>query len=79
MLNSLRNTKRRTMKRIRTIEAAYNEIKAADPGTSLTKCALRRAVSSGEIPSRRVGSRGGYKYMVDLDKVIEYFAGEGGM
>ena len=63
------------MKRIRTIQAAYEEIKRADPGTSLSPSAVRRAVTSGEIPSRRVGSNGGYKYMVDLDKVIEYFCG----
>ena len=63
------------MKRIRTIQAAYDEIKAADPGTSITPSAIRRAVSSGDIPSRRIGSRGGYKYMVDLDKVVEYFCG----
>lgn len=63
------------MKRIRTIQAAYNEIKEADPNTSITPSAIRRAVSSGEIPSRRIGSRGGYKYMVDLDNVIVYFSG----
>lgn len=67
------------MKRVRTIQGAYNEIKAADPGTDITLTAIRRAVSSGEIPSRRVGARGGWKYYVDLDKVIEYFTGEGGM
>ena len=63
------------MKRIRTIQGAYEEIKAADPNTGITLSAIRRAVSTGEIPSRRIGSRGGYKYMVDLDNVIVYFTG----
>ena len=64
------------MKRIRTIQAAYNEIKAADPNTSITPSAIRRAVSAGEIPSRSIGARGGYKYMVDMDLVEAYFSGE---
>lgn len=64
------------MKRIRTIQSAYEEIKAADPNTGITLSAIRRAVSAGEIPSRRIGSRGGYKYMVDLALVEAYFSGE---
>ena len=63
------------MKRIRSIQSAYDEIKAADPNTGITLSAIRRAVSTGEIPSRRIGARGGYKYMVDLDNVIVYFTG----
>lgn len=64
------------MKRIRTIQAAYEEIKHDDPGTSLTPSAVRRAVTSGKIPSRRVGNKGGWKYFVDVDQVIAYFTGE---
>lgn len=64
------------MKRIRTIQAAYEEIKRVDPGTSLAPSAVRRAVTSGEIPSRRVGNKGGWKYYVDVDQVIAYFSGE---
>lgn len=64
------------MKRIRTIQGAYEEIKVADPNTGITLSAIRRAVTTGEIPSRRIGSRGGYKFMVDVDKVITYFSGE---
>ena len=63
------------MKKIRTIQDAYNEIKTEDPGSSITLSAIRRAVTAGEIPSRRVGSRGGWKYYVDLEKVMEYFCG----
>lgn len=65
------------MKKIRTIQAAFEYIKAADPDTCITPTAIRRAVTTGEIPSRRIGSRGGYKYMVDADLVVAYFCGEG--
>ena len=64
------------MKRFRTIEGCYQEIKAADPNTAITLRAIRRAVSEGDIPSRRVGSGKGWKYLVDLDRVIDYFSGE---
>lgn len=63
------------MKRIRTISGAYDEIRAADPGTAITLTAIRRAVREGDIPSRRVGSRGGWKYFVDIDTVVQYFGG----
>ena len=65
------------MKKVRTIQGCYEEIKAADPNTGITLSAVRRAVTAGEIPSRRIGSRGGYKYMVDLDLVVAYCSGEG--
>lgn len=65
--------------KIRTIQGAFDEIRASDPGTAITLTAIRRAVSEGDIPSRRVGSRGGWKYFVDLDKVIQYFGGAGGV
>ena len=63
------------MKRIRTITSAYNEIKADDPGTGITLRAIRRAVSDGDIPSRRIGAGKGWKYLVDLDEVVTYFCG----
>lgn len=63
------------MKKIRTIQSAYEEIVKADPGTCITLSAIRRAVSTGEIPSRRIGAKGGYKYMVDLDLIEAYFTG----
>lgn len=55
----------------RTIEGCYQDIKKNDPDTGITKSAIRRAVTAGEIPSRRVG----VKYMVDEDVVIAYFCG----
>lgn len=64
------------MKKIRTIQSAYEYIKSADPDTSVTPSAIRRAVTSGEIPSRRIGAKGGWKYMVDVDLIEAYFCGE---
>lgn len=55
----------------RTIEGCYQEIRADDPGTGISKSAIRRAVTAGEIPSRRVG----VKYMIDKDLVVAYFCG----
>lgn len=60
------------MRTMRTIEAAAAEIKAADPGTALTKTALRRLVVSGVVPSVRVGS----KYLLDMGGLDSYLAGE---
>ena len=60
---------------IRTIDNAYKEIKASDPGSDITARAIRRAVTEGDIPSRRIGSGKGWKYLVDLNSVIEYFSG----
>ena len=60
------------MSRMRSIEEGFNEIKANDPGTALTKTALRRLVTTGEIPSVRIGT----KYLFDLDMVEQYLRGE---
>lgn len=63
------------MKRIRTIDGCYREIKEEDPNSAITLRAIRRAVSEGDIPSRRIGSGKGWKYLVNLDDVVFYFAG----
>ena len=60
------------MSRMRSIEEGFKEIKEADPGTALTKTALRRLVTTGEIPSVRIGT----KYLFDLDAVERYLRGE---
>lgn len=60
------------MSRMRGFDDGYKEIKAADPGTSLTKTALRRLVTTGEIPSVRIGA----KYLFDLDVLERYLRGE---
>ena len=58
--------------RLRTMKTAYEEIKKMDPGTAITEWAIRRAVTEGYIPSRRVGN----KYVFDLDSLIDYFEGK---
>lgn len=55
--------------RMRTMETAYEEIKRIDPGTAITKWAIRQVVSGGYIPSRRVGN----KYLFNLDTLLDYF------
>lgn len=59
--------------RIRTITKAYQEIKAADPDTAVTEYAIRQAVISGQVPSKKAGT----KYLVDLEKLQEYFTAGG--
>lgn len=54
--------------RLRTIEEAARAIREIDPGTALTRTALRRWVISGELPSTRAGR----KYLVDLDRLEQY-------
>lgn len=61
------------MMRIRTIQKAYEEIKAADPQTAVTLYSIRQLVINGEVPSRKRGS----KYLVDLDKLQAYFTAGG--
>lgn len=56
----------------RTLDSCFEEIKRQDPGTALTRTALRRLVTSGEIPSVRIGR----KYLVDLDTVWGFLRGE---
>ena len=58
------------MAHMRTITAAYAEIKAADPNTTLTSNGLRTLVLTGAIPSIRLG----VKYVVNMD-VLEAFLG----
>lgn len=54
--------------RMRTIEQAADYVREHDPGTALTKTAIRRKVLSGEIPSTRAGK----KYLLDLDRLEEF-------
>ena len=56
----------------RTLESCFDEIKRQDPGTALTRTALRRLVTSGTIPSVRIGR----KYLVNVDAVWGFLRGE---
>lgn len=59
------------MRRMRTIDEAAVFLRQADPNTAITKTGLRRLVTSGQIPSVRVGA----KYLVDLGALDDFFAG----
>ena len=58
------------MAKYRTIQQAFECIKALDAGTAITYHALRQLVVSGRIPSMRIGK----KYVIDLD-VLSAFMG----
>lgn len=61
------------MTRMRTIEQAVSWLQEADPGTALTKTALRRLVTTGQIPSVRVGQ----KYLISLEVLESFLQGDG--
>lgn len=58
------------MNRMRTINKAYEEIKAQDPDTCITRWFLQQLITGGAIPSKRAGK----KWLVDMDDVEEYFS-----
>lgn len=51
------------MKRIRTIDQAYDEIKAKDPETAISRYLVRQMVKQGTVPSLPSGK----KRLVDVD------------
>ncbi len=55
------------MAKYRTIQQAFESIKAFDVDTAITYHALRQLVVSGRIPSMRVGK----KYLIDLDVLAD--------
>ena len=59
------------MARMRTIEQAFAWLREQDPETALTKTALRRMVTTGELPSVRVGQ----KYLLCLDTLEAHLSG----
>ena len=63
---------RNTISKLRTMKTAYEEIIKMDPGTAITEWAIRKAVTEGYIPSRRVGN----KYVFNLDTLLDYFEGK---
>jgi excisionase family DNA binding protein len=56
------------MPKMRTIDQAAAFVQEQDVNTSLTKTAIRRLVTTGKIPSVRIGT----KYLVDLDVLTNY-------
>ena len=57
---------------MRTICEAADFLREVDPQTAVTRTGLRRLVTSGQIPSVRVGA----KYLIDLGVLDEFFGGE---
>ena len=57
------------MRRMRLISEAYEELKAADPNTAVTKTAFRGLVLDGRIPSIPIGN----KYLVSMEDVENFF------
>lgn len=60
------------MPKMRTIEQAAAELKAADPGTALTKNAIRQLLLSGTVPCVTVGN----KRLVCMEQLEKYLYGE---
>ena len=56
------------MAKYRTIQQAFECIKALDADTAITYHALRQLVISGQIPSMRIGK----KYVIDLDTLSAF-------
>ena len=59
--------------KMRTLDMAWEEIKTADPNTSLSKYSLRRILMSGQVPTVRVGRL----RLVNMDVLAAYLSGEG--
>ena len=58
--------------RMRTLDKTIEYLHQADEGCELTKCALRRLVITGRVPSVKIGA----KYLLNLDMVERYLRGE---
>lgn len=54
--------------KFRTADQAYELIKKMDPGTALTKHAVRTIVTSGNIPVLKIGR----KTLIDMDDLYKY-------
>lgn len=59
------------MSRMRTLTEGFAEYKRNDPNSALTLTALRRLVTTGTIPSVRIGT----KYLFNLDSLEEFLSG----
>jgi len=57
--------------RMRTLDAAIAQLKEDDPGSCLTRNALRNMVLTGEVPHIRAGA----KYLVNYDSLLSVLNG----
>lgn len=60
------------MRQMRTIDQVAEYVQRVDPETALTKTAIRRLITTGQLPSVRVGT----KYLVCLEEFNAYLAGK---
>lgn len=58
-------------KQARTINSAYDEIRAEDSNTAISRNAIRQAVIRGDIPSVKVGRT----FLITKEDVLDYFTG----
>ncbi len=54
--------------KLRTSDQAYELIKKMDPDTALTRHAVRTIITSGDIPTLKIGR----KTLVDIDDLYEH-------
>lgn len=57
---------------VRTIKGAIEELRREDPDSSVTEYAIRSWIKTGVLPSVKSGN----KYLVDLDVLRKYLAGD---
>lgn len=57
---------------IRTIKGVIDELRKDDPESCVTEYALRNWILSGVLPSVKSGN----KYLLDMDVVRKFLAGE---
>ena len=57
---------------IRTIKGVIEELRREDPESSVTEYAIRSWIKTGVLPSVKSGN----KYLVDMDVLRKYLAGE---
>lgn len=67
-METIRNE--RTVPRMRYTESALAQLRAEDPGTPVTAYMIKRLLSSGALPSIKVGRRRLFNY----DDLLEYLA-----
>nr|WP_315022976.1 helix-turn-helix domain-containing protein [uncultured Aminipila sp.] len=56
------------MVRLRTVEQAYQDIKAVDENSSITRNYIRSLANSGKIPAHKSGR----KLLVNMDSLENY-------
>lgn len=56
------------LKKLRTTDQAFEEIKKMDPQSAITRCFIRKAIMGGDLPFIQTGC----KRLIDLDDLIEF-------